>query len=243
MRFEPFNEPICNKHHSLIYLSFMKMQIRVSLTVALLIAWSLPVSADYTLVLKNGRQITVQSYREEGKMIKFYGLGGEIGLSKDQIQTIRKAGDGERQDLSLPTPPVPSSRPSDVGQPSSDTPQAASKESAGPERTPGEDSVKEDLEQQKRLKEITEQLENAKQRYFTATQGGGTSAGATAAGYRASTADLMSKLKEKRGAADSEYEPQERELRDLRRTIDKLQKERDTLIQEMKAKSSATDSQ
>jgi hypothetical protein len=119
----------------------------------------------------------------------------------------------------------------------------SSKESAGPEQTPKEEAAKEDLEQQKRLKEITEQLEIAKQRYFTATQGGGTSASATAAGYRALTADLMSRFKEKRGASDSEYESQERELRDLRNVIDKLQKERDALVQEIKAKSSTTNSQ
>ena len=46
-------------------------------------------------MLKNGRQITVQSYREEGSMIKFTGLGGEIGISKDQVQTIR-AEEGDR---------------------------------------------------------------------------------------------------------------------------------------------------
>lgn len=227
----------------MIYFRPMKMQIQVSLTVALMVAWSLPVSADYTLVLKNGRAITVQSYREEGKMIKFYGLGGEIGLSKDQIKSIRKTGEGERQDLSLPAPAVASSRSIDVSQPSSNTPRVESRESTGPEQTPREDAANEALEQQKRLKEITEQLEIAKQRYLNATQGGGTSANATPAGYRALTADLMSRLKEKRGASDSEYEPQEREIRDLRNVIDKLQKERDALVQEIKAKSSTTNSQ
>jgi hypothetical protein len=47
--------------------------------------------AEYVLVLKSGGQLTVQSYREEGSMIKFQGFGGEIGLSKDQILTIRRA--------------------------------------------------------------------------------------------------------------------------------------------------------
>ena len=93
------------------------------------------------------------------------------------------------------------------------------------------------------MKEINEQLDIAQQRYLNATQGGGTSANATAAGYRALTADLMSRLKEKRGASDSEYEPQEREIRDLRNVIDKLQKERDALVQEIKAKSSTMNSQ
>jgi len=105
-----FNETIFYQHHSMIQFSTMKTKIQVSLTVALIVAWSLPLSAEYTLVFKNGRAITVQSYREEGKMIKFYGLGGEIGLSKDQIQAIRKKGEGEHQDLSLPAPAVAASR-------------------------------------------------------------------------------------------------------------------------------------
>jgi len=53
-------------------------------------------NAQYILVLKNGRQISVQSYREEGSMIKFSGLGGEIAISKEQVQTIRRAGEGDR---------------------------------------------------------------------------------------------------------------------------------------------------
>jgi polyhydroxyalkanoate synthesis regulator phasin len=115
-----------------------------------------------------------------------------------------------------------------------------SKESISADQNPREDASKEELE--RRLKEVTEQLEMTQQRYVDATQGGPASASATPAGYRALTADLMSRLKEKRGAADSEYEPQERELRDLRNAIDKLQKERDALIQEIKAQSLTNDS-
>jgi|SRR3990172_12090211 len=221
----------------------MKTKIQVSLTVALIVAWSLPLSADYTLVLKNGRAITVQSYREEGRMIKFYGLGGEIGLSKDQIQAIRKTGDGERQDLSLPAPAVASSRSFGVSQPSSDTRQVESRESTGPEQTQREDAVNEELEQQKRLKEITEQLEIAKQRYVNATQGGGTAANLSKEGIDAWVADLGSRIKDSQKAPLSEYTPKMRELSQLRSQIDKLQKERDGLVQEMKAQNSAASSQ
>jgi len=221
----------------------MKMQIQVSLTVASMVAWSLPVSADYNLVLKNVRAITVQSYREEGKMIKFYGLGGEIGLSKDQIQAIRKTGEGERQDLSLPAPAVASSRSIDVSQPSSDTPQVESRESTGPEQTPREDAANEALKQQKRLKEITEQLEIEKERYVNATQGGNLSANLSKEGINAWVADLGSRFKDSQKAPLSEYPPKMRELSQLRSQIDKLQKERDALVQEIKAKSSTTNSQ
>jgi len=242
VRVDVFSETIFNRHHSMIYSRPMKMQIQVSLTVALIVAWSLPGSADYTLVLKNGRTITVQSYREEGKMIKFYGLGGEIGLSKDQIQTIRKTGEGERQDLSLPAPAVASSRSIDVSQPSSDTPRVESRESTGPEQTPREDAANEELEQQKRLKEITEQLENAKQRYLNATQGGSTAANLSKEGINAWVAELGSRINDSQKAPLSEYTPKMRELSQLRSQIDKLQNERDALLQEMKAKSSATNS-
>ena len=44
----------------------------------------------------HGRQLHVQSYRDDGSMIKFSGLGGEIAISKDQVQTIRRAEEGDR---------------------------------------------------------------------------------------------------------------------------------------------------
>ena len=73
----------------------MARQLKLLLFTFSLCSWTVPVWADYTLVLKNGRRITVQSYREEGRMIKFRGLGGDIGISRDQIQSIQKADPGE----------------------------------------------------------------------------------------------------------------------------------------------------
>jgi hypothetical protein len=212
------------------------------LSVALITAFSLPVSADYVLVLKNGRQITVQSYRDEGKTIKFNSLGGVITLNKDQIQTIRKSGGDEGQETGLPTPTNPPSRSDDARQPASDSPQIKATEATDSIRADQtvEDAAVQELE--KKLKEITDQLETAQRQYVDATQGGSGSASATPAGYRALTADLMSRLKEKRGAANSEYEPQEREIRDLRIAIDKLQTERDALVEELKSKSSTPES-
>src|SRR5438309_9973600 len=67
-----------------------------------------PAFADYTLIPKNGRRITVQSYREEGGTIKFQGLGGENGIEKNQIQAIRKGGavDPAALAVSRPAPPT-----------------------------------------------------------------------------------------------------------------------------------------
>jgi len=55
---------------------------------AILVCWSGSVLADYTIVLKNNRRITVKNYWEESGMVKFRGLGGEIGIGKQQVHSI-----------------------------------------------------------------------------------------------------------------------------------------------------------
>jgi len=59
------------------------------------------VFADYTVVLKNGRRMTVQSYREEGETIKVPALGGELGIPKEQIETILNAEHRKGQGLNI----------------------------------------------------------------------------------------------------------------------------------------------
>src|SRR2546428_6684828 len=63
--------------------------------------WDSLAQAPHVIVLKNGRQITLPSYREEGSMIKFACLGGEIGIPKDQIQAILKPGRTDRTGVSI----------------------------------------------------------------------------------------------------------------------------------------------
>jgi len=53
--------------------------------------------ADYTIVLENDRRITVNKYWEESGMVKFHGLGGEIGIARKQIQSIVQATETEPQ--------------------------------------------------------------------------------------------------------------------------------------------------
>lgn len=206
--------------------------------IASFLVYTVPASADYTLVLKNGRRITAKSYREEGSMIKLYGLGGELGIPKDQVQTILREGQTERRGLNISDleastrqAPAPAQQPSRPGD---------SAETGGSEEAKDRASAAEAKEYQSRLAEITADLEKARERYFSATQGGGTSSSATKAGYKALTADLMSRLKDRRGAPPSEYETQEKELSDLRTQIDKLQKERNALVEEMKSKNIPT---
>jgi hypothetical protein len=175
--------------------------------IASFLFYTVPASADYTLVLKNGRRITAKSYREEGSMIKLYGLGGELGIPKDQVQTILREGQTERQGLNISDleastrqTPAPAQQPSRSGD---------SAETGGSEEAKDSASAAEAKEYQGRLAEITADLEKARERYFSATQGGGTSSSATKAGYKALTADLMSRLKDRRGAPPSEYETQD----------------------------------
>ena len=205
----------------------MKRRLIGSLLIVATIGYSAPLLAGYTLVLKNGRRITVESYREQGSTVYVRGLGGEMGIPKDQIQAIVESHEGDRTELNIPDlgrkPPSEStSRPS----PSKETP-------GDVDKAPGLDAAAED---QKKLIEINKKLDAAQARYLAASQGGGPASSATKEGYRAWTADLMSRLKARRGAPDSAYEPQERELRDLRLEIDKLQKERDELLLEMESK-------
>ena len=113
-----------------------------------------PASADYTLVLKNGRRITVQNYREEGRMIKFYGFGGETAISKDQIQSIQQADPGEpaQQQSQFQKPgvsPQPAKRP----------------------LTPEEEKANEEKEYQQKLLELTAQLKEARDRYSQLLRG------------------------------------------------------------------------
>jgi hypothetical protein len=111
-------------------------------------------------------------------------------------------------------------------------------------------------EYQKRLAEVTEKLEAAKEKYFNATQGGGTSANLSKEGIRAWTMDFASRIHDSQKTAGGggpssspptppygpNYTAKEKELSDLRIQIDGLQKERNALVEEMKNKNIPTSS-
>ena len=211
--------------------------------------------ADYTVVLKNGRRITAQNYREEGSMIKIRGLGGEFGIAKDQVETILKAGQTERQGLNITTLDASSSQVSSPAQkPSPAASPATQKPSkAGASSTP--EISDEAREYQKRLAEVTQKLATAKQEYINATQGGGTASNVSKEGMLAWAMDLASRIHDSQkvpgggGLSDTpptppyapKYTPTERELSDLRIRIDTLERERDSLIDEMKSKNIPTE--
>lgn len=214
-------------------------------TLAILTAWAGLANAQYVVVLKNGRQLTVQSYRDEGSTVKIQGLGGELGIPKDQIQSISKSGAGDRPGLNIsnlestsrsaPVPPKPAP-------------------SAGPSDASGAADVKaggipdESKEYRRRLAEVTQKLEAARKRYLEASSAGNTGADFSKDGMRAWTADFTSRIQDSQKAGGgpvstpllqphpSSYTPKGKELSDMRIEIDGLEKQRNDLIQEMKSK-------
>jgi hypothetical protein len=138
------------------------------ITAVLLLSSSSFASANFVLTLKNGRRITVQNYREEGSLIKFFGLGGEIGLSKDQIESIRKAGVDEQTELNLPAASQTTSP-----QPAKTTARPAAGQETSEEKTltPEEQKSKEERAYQQRLHDVTQQLQTVRDQYSDVTRG------------------------------------------------------------------------
>jgi len=229
------------------------MKTKLMMTILGVACWFSLAQAQYVLILKNGRQITVQSYREEGTLIKFTGLGGEIAIAKDQILAIEKAGQTNRPGLSLPELDASSRQPASVPQKPAPTPTRDLAQPPSPRETAPIASA-EEKEYQKKLAEVTAKLEAAKEKYFNATQGGGTASNVTKDGMSSWAMDLASRISDSQkvpggGGASSTpptspyapgYTAKTKELSDLRIQIDSLQKERDSLIQEMKSKNIPT---
>jgi hypothetical protein len=218
--------------------------------------WAVPALAEYAVHLKNGRRLIVQSYREEGGMIKFHTLGGEIGISKDQIRSIEKAAH------------VPAPQQTRLQGPAVD-PQVADKP-----LTPEEERAREENEYKQKLMEVTGQLKEVRDRYSQLLRGT-TSAEpsqlVTEEQIKASQADVISRF---RDATSSPGEPApvrllrpspfsslpptiveeqppartptsyenlpynetQKEFSELRHQANELEKEREKLINEMRQK-------
>jgi len=214
-------------------------------TLAILTAWAGLADAQYVVVLKNGRQLTVQSYRDEGSTVKIQGLGGELGIPKGQIQSISKSGAGDRPGLNIsnlesasrtapvPPKPAPSTGPSDV---------------SGAADVKAEAVPDEAKEYRRRLAEVTQKLEAARKRYLEASSAGNTGADFSKDGMRAWTADLTSRIQDSQKAGGGPastplsqpppypYTGKGKELSDMRQEIDALEKARNDLLQELKSK-------
>jgi hypothetical protein len=144
------------------------MNSQIIIAVALILSWASSAQADYILLLNNGRRITVQSYRYEGSVVKFRGLGGEVGIGKDQIQSIEKVSEAESSRLKSPEteaapPPAAQKFPTQEGA------------TTGPieekQLSPEEERAKEEKEYQQKLSELTDQLREIRNRYAQSTRG------------------------------------------------------------------------
>ncbi len=228
------------------------------------ISWAGVAQAQYLLVLKNGRQIHVQSYRDDGSMIKFSGLGGEIAISKDQVQTIRRVGEGDslgQPSLAIdrlpatvaPEPPPRPTKAQDVKPPSV---------SAGDGQL-AKKRADEEKAYQEKVKELTEQLKGLRERYSMmtrGTKGSEPSFFTTEEAFKGQQADLISRLRDAQykaqglptGSASQSppfsldapppYTEREKELSDLRTRIAQVENDRQKMIDEMKAKNFETGS-
>lgn len=146
----------------------MKTRARFPFTVALILFWFSPALADYTLLLKNGRRITVQSYRDEGSIIKFRGLGGEIGIGKDQIQSIEEVREAESSGLISPgseASPLSAARQTPTGE------RAATPRTEEKQLSPDEERAKEEKEYQQKLIDLTDQLREVRDQYSQSLRG------------------------------------------------------------------------
>ncbi len=199
--------------------------------------------ADYTVVLKNGRRITVKGYREDGKMIKVQGMGGEFGIAKDQIESITKAVAKEEKGMVLPGYERPLRRFEGREQ---------SREGRVPARAEKGAKEQKEKEYQRKIRGITQELKVIADRYSLATRGKtgpepGLLEGKEA--IRARSADLRSRQKDAQRAPGSRggatprvnvplpsYSAKEKELSQMRKQMLQLRQEREKLIQEMEQK-------
>jgi len=230
-----------------------KTIIFFTLGYTVIFGWGGLLHADYTVLLKNGRSITVKGYREDGELIKVQGLGGEFGIAKDLVESITENGPREARGMVVPD----SNRIQ-----STDTSRQASK------ITPPKDSGKvsegevqkrraevppvkgvEEAEYLRIIKEKTDQLKRLRDRYSVATRGSsgphpGVLEGQEA--IRGRTADLQSRLKDAQRSRAAvaprvnvpppAYSAKEKELSELRKQIIQKQNERDALIQKIQQK-------
>jgi len=137
-------------------LNFDQMLITLSVLLigfAVVFGSPTPLFADYTLILKNGRTVNVEAYKEEGDMIIFSSYGGEIRIAKDDVQSII-ARPGQQQGM----------------EGMKDGPLATNEKVLTPEEIREEKRAKEEKEYQKRVREVTERLKATRDRYAVATK-------------------------------------------------------------------------
>lgn len=150
----------------------MRYSIRIVLLTVLIGLIPAIASAQYTIVLKNGRRITTQAYREEGSAIRVFGLGGEFTIPRDQVQTILRAEEGSGRGLDLRDTPAAAdtSATSAAKAPAPGIERPAAAPAERPE-TPEERRAKEEEEYRKKVQDVTERLKAAQNNFLDASRG------------------------------------------------------------------------
>jgi hypothetical protein len=191
-------------------------------------------------------------------MIKFSGASGEIAISRDQVQMIRRADASEsaaapRVSLDRPPPEIAAeSPPAPSAQPEIKSPAVVSRDQQQAKKRAEEAKAYES-----RLKELTAQLKELRERYSLMTrgnQGPEPSFFTTEEAFKGQQDDLLSRLRDAQnkaqglptGSAASSpqfsldappaYTGRQRELSDLRARIGKVEDERQRIIDEMRGK-------
>jgi len=196
----------------------------LTLVSAVFLCWTGILFANYTIVLKNGRRITVKSYQEEGEMIKVRGMGGEFGIAKDQIESIINPGADEERGMVVPDSnriqPTVTSRQTSKSTPPKDSGKDPEGEVPEKKGAAPPDKDAEEAEYLRRIKEITAQIKGLTDRYSVAIKG------SSDPGSKRISHEEASRLIADKGG----------KLSGLRKQINQLRKERKKLIQEMKQK-------
>jgi len=181
---------------------------------AVVLGSATPLFADYTLILKNGRTVNVESYKVEGDMIIFSSYGGEIGIAKEDVQSIIPAVAGLATRQVAPQTEVVSGEPPEIGpgeaklagpgqeqgmEGMKDEPLATKEKVLNPEEIKAAERAEEERQYRGKVQEVTARIKAFRYRYALAsrrTPGPEPSLLNSQEAIRARTADLNSRLKD-----------------------------------------------
>jgi hypothetical protein len=186
----------------------MNRKLLVVLAATVILSTPSILLAQYTLVLKNGGKLTVQSYREEGQVTKVYSSEGELAIPRDQIQSIVRAGEnqqpgaefrgggsieGEAREAGQEEQRAPGQPPRQRSEaPAADQP--TTRDESPPEVKPNEEE-----EYRRRVEAISRDLRATRDSYLAATRGTSSPDPTLLNGedaIRTRSADLSSRLKD-----------------------------------------------
>ncbi len=204
-------------NHSIHCLNFNHMLITLSgllIGFAVVFGSAATLLADYTLILKNGRTVNVEAYKEEGGRIIFSSYGGEISLAKEDVQSIIPAVKGLATRQVSPQTEVVPGKPPELGpgeeklarpgqeqgmKGMKDEPLATKEKVLTPEEIKAAERAEEERQYRMKVKEVTARIKALRDRLAVAnrrTPGPEPSLLDSPEAIKARTADLNSRLKD-----------------------------------------------